>query len=750
VTATPTDKPTAAPTENPTGRPTSKPSGAPTNKPTPVPTPNPTKTPTPIPTTKPTANPIPAPTPNPTKNPTANPTPVPTPNPTKNPTPNPTKNPTANPTPVPTPNPTKNPTPNPTNKPTSAPTQNVVGNAPPFTDCVEVKVEEAGEKKPVGLVFAIDSSGSMEVNSPTDPGRLRVQAAQNFVSKLESGKDKVGVVSWNGCGTEGGYVRNCDNPRNTVDLNNYKTAAQFESWRGSTNRNSMQSNPIQFVEPLSSNLVKISDAIGDVNSDGVTNPDLGLKVAIALLEKAEADGTLNSDDEKVIVFLTDGRPRGNLNNEYNVLTDIGTDCKNSASPAYVAMQKGYTIYTIGLGGGDIREEDEDNLERWAQCTGGMYMKASDANALEGVFSNIYEKVEAKISYKTVCGECHEVVVPGSIRPIELVFAIDSSGSMEVISPTDPNRLRVTAAQNFVDKLDATKDKVGVVSWNGCGTEGSYVRNCDTLRNDVDRSTGYMTSSEFESWRGSNNRNSMQSNPIQFVEPMSYDLALIKSAIGDVNSDGVTNPDLGLKVAMDMLDKGANSLDGEHVIVFLTDGRPRGVLNGKYNTLTDIGINCDNVSSPAYIAKQKGYTIYAVGLGGGDIRVEDEDNLERWAQCTGGMYKKAADANSLASIYDEIYNDVQGKSMVKIICSDGAVVGTSAQVPPPTPNPTKSPTPNPTKNPTPFPTPNPTKNPTPQPTDNCLSCGDLCSGNEGGCCAGYTCKANFWGTKKCSS
>lgn len=98
----------------------------------------------------------------------------------------------------------------------------MVGHAPPATtDCAEVKVETVGEKKRVGLVFASDSSGSMEVNSPTDPNRVRVTAAQRFVNKLHSGKDKVGVVSWNGFGSTGGYVRDCDNPRNTVDLDNY-------------------------------------------------------------------------------------------------------------------------------------------------------------------------------------------------------------------------------------------------------------------------------------------------------------------------------------------------------------------------------------------------------------------------------------------------------------------------------------------------------------------------------------------------
>ncbi|KAG7367668.1 outer membrane adhesin like protein [Nitzschia inconspicua] len=663
ITGQPTTSPTNEPTSAPTNKPTDQPTNGPTNKPTAVPTNKPTGQPSNAPTNKPTAAPTNKPTPQPsnapTNKPTGAPTNKPTPQPSNAPTNKPTASPTLAPTPSPTPQPTLAPTPAPTNSPTTKPT----------LECVQVRVEEPGQKKPVGLIFAIDSSGSMEVVSPTDPNRLRVQAAQNFVSKLQNGKDMVGVMSWNGCGSEGSaYTRTCTTPSNSVALGSYMTAAQFEAWRGSKNRNSMRANPIQFVEPLTKDLARISTAINSVNSDGLTNPNLGLRVAMAMLDQALAAGTLASTDEKVIVFLTDGRPRGSVNGVLNQLTDIGANCQNTASPAYEAMQKGYTIYTIGLGGGDIRPQDEANLERWSTCTGGVYLKANNAGALEGIFSEIYDKVDSVVSYKTVCGECRDVVVESDPRPIELVFAIDSSGSMEVVSPTDPNRLRVTAAQNFVDRLNSNKDKVGVISWNGCGSEGGgYVRNCDTNHIDVDLTNGYLTSAEFEMQRGTKNRNSMQINPIQFAEPMSQDMILVKKAIGTVNSDGLTNPDLGLKVAMDLLDKGATSPDGERVIVFLTDGRPRGTVNGRVNTLTDIGVNCDKVSSPAYSAMQKGYKIYAVGLGGGDIRPEDEAMLQRWAQCTGGTYQKATNAAALAGIYDKIYNDVKGSSMIKRIC-----------------------------------------------------------------------------------
>ena len=47
-------------------------------------------------------------------------------------------------------------------------------------------------------------------------------------------------------------------------------------------------------------------------------------------------------------------------------------------------------------------------------------------------------------------------------PIDVVFSIDSSGSMTTY---DPSGLRKTAAKSFVDKLDSSRDQGGVVSWD---------------------------------------------------------------------------------------------------------------------------------------------------------------------------------------------------------------------------------------------------------------------------------------------
>jgi hypothetical protein len=223
--------------------------------------------------------------------------------------------------------------------------------------------------KPLGLALAMDSSSSMEVStSTTDKNRYSITALKEFVGKLNNGKDKVGLVSWNGCGSSGAFTRLCDTPSYTVTLDQYMTAAQFVAMQGTGLRNDVQSNPIQFVEPISSDLNKISTAVGHLNSKGSANPDLGLMVAMALLEQAEANGTFGPNDRKVIVFLADGKPVGTNNNSTynggtNALTDIGVNCDKSSSPAFEAKRRGYVICTVGLLGGDMQPADEAKMAR---------------------------------------------------------------------------------------------------------------------------------------------------------------------------------------------------------------------------------------------------------------------------------------------------------------------------------------------------------------------------------------------------
>lgn len=142
----------------------------------------------------------------------------------------------------------------------------------------------------------------------------------------------------------------------------------------------------------------------------------------------------------------------------------------------------------------------------------------------------------------------------STTALDLVFAIDSSGSM---SWNDPSDLRLAGSKMLVNGLDPNIDRVGVVSWD---------------------------------------------SNIDFTYPLSTDLSGAKGAIDNVDSSGGTNLNTGLYKAIDIMDSGKRT-DAKHVIVFITDG---------WGTYTPAG-----AGGPAHDAEEKGYVIYAVGLAGDD-------------------------------------------------------------------------------------------------------------------------------------
>lgn len=148
----------------------------------------------------------------------------------------------------------------------------------------------------------------------------------------------------------------------------------------------------------------------------------------------------------------------------------------------------------------------------------------------------------------------EVTGAGTVQytTADVVFSIDSSGSM---AATDPTGLTKTASKNFVDQMDSAKDQAGVVSWD----------------DDVD-----------------------------FVQPLTNDFTLAKSQIDSIDASGGTELDAGLIAANGLLDSGGRS-GVSHVIIFLTDG------DGFYSPHNFIGSQAD-------YALSKGYKIYTIGLG----------------------------------------------------------------------------------------------------------------------------------------
>ncbi len=158
-----------------------------------------------------------------------------------------------------------------------------------------------------------------------------------------------------------------------------------------------------------------------------TNIAAGLKDAIKMLEKY---GRRNSI--KVIILLTDG------------WRNTGDD------PVYwaqVAREKGYIVYTIGIGGADVNE-----LKAIADAGGGCYYYARNGTELKEIYENIYRTVDCYAYnvtlrlkfYVNYVNSTPEGIVNGSTvtwhwnflkNPVDVRIYVNSSrkGSFEVAS-----------------------------------------------------------------------------------------------------------------------------------------------------------------------------------------------------------------------------------------------------------------------------------------------------------------------------
>ncbi|MGD9674254.1 MAG: VWA domain-containing protein, partial [Candidatus Nitrosocosmicus sp.] len=144
-------------------------------------------------------------------------------------------------------------------------------------------------------------------------------------------------------------------------------------------------------------------------------------------------------------------------------------------------------------------------------------------------------------------------VSSNISPLDIVFAIDSSSSME---ETDPDNLRLESASAFVQSMNFSRDQAAVISWD---------------------------------------------QGIDFATPFSSNLDEVLSSISSVDSGGSTDLGIGLQEAVRITDTSTNPLSSK-VIIFLSDGNTE---------VEDSPVDLDTVIQEA---KEKNYKIFSIGLG----------------------------------------------------------------------------------------------------------------------------------------
>jgi von Willebrand factor type A domain len=190
-------------------------------------------------------------------------------------------------------------------------------------------------------------------------------------------------------------------------------------------------------------------------------------------------------------------------------------------------------------------------------------------------------------------------------PIDIVFSIDSSPSMK---ESDKDNLRISAAKSFIDLLDPTIDKAGIITWG----------------REIASQTGLMS-----------------------------DFSTLKRNLDEIKLVGGTNLDAGLKGGVQLLEKSDTKTNQEanrtKVIVFLSDG------NGQYT-------RSSYPDSITKVAAVNGYKIFSVGLNIDNTTAEND--LKDIATATGGVYYPSTVAENLNDIYNKIFQNIITKESAK--------------------------------------------------------------------------------------
>jgi hypothetical protein len=217
----------------------------------------------------------------------------------------------------------------------------------------------------------------------------------------------------------------------------------------------------------------------------------------------------------------------------------------------------------------------------------------------------------------------------SAMPMDVVFAIDSSGSMgtSTVSGNDSTGQRMIAAKLFVDKLNPALDRAAVVSWDE-RIDFTYPPTLATAPDNPDPNYPNLFTTP-------------PGTALSTTPTLTSDFAALKTAIDGVNAEGNTNLALALVQSCRMLDKSPRP-EAMHAIILLTDGQDNASAGWQ-----------SMINTWVIYAKTRGYRVYTVGLGIG----VNSARLTSMADPTGGTYYPAATAANLTALYDEIYTQI---------------------------------------------------------------------------------------------
>ncbi len=234
----------------------------------------------------------------------------------------------------------------------------------------------ADQRAQISAVLLLDSSGSMK---HTDPKRLRVPAAQMFVSLLDGG-DRAGLASF----SDQGYpiVR-----LTKVDADGRRT--------------------------LLTGAEKVS------SKGAYTNLYAALETGISLLGESNSDGV-----PRYLILLSDGHMDTGDAAQDRALTKR---LQEGLLPAL--RQQGIKVYSIAF----TRESDTNLLQAIATDSGGVFQLIEDQSGLHDAFAEIFENAKSPNMLAVDGGQFQ---VDDSIREITIVAPHAQHGRVRLRDPAD--------------------------------------------------------------------------------------------------------------------------------------------------------------------------------------------------------------------------------------------------------------------------------------------------------------------------
>lgn len=199
--------------------------------------------------------------------------------------------------------------------------------------------------------------------------------------------------------------------------------------------------------------------------------------------------------------------------------------------------------------------------------------------------------------------------------VDVVIVVDTSGSMK---STDPERIAIEAANLFIDMIEMSESKIGLVSFSS--KLGTIIELTDI-------------------------------NSIS-------DKKDLKGSIDQLPYDGDTDMGLALQKGYELLQSGAD--DGnQKAILFLTDGK---IDLGDSKTRSDEN-SYNDTQDVVNKAASDGIPIYTIGLNSdGNV---DEDMLSDIAKNTSGRSYLVDSVDNLPEIFDEIFADFINSNIIPL-------------------------------------------------------------------------------------